>query len=79
MVIAPARTGRESRSKIAVILTAQTNRDIRSRDIPFGRILVTVEIKLMAPKIEEIPAIWRLKIAKSTEAPSWAILEDRGG
>jgi len=36
-------------------------------------------MKFTAPKIEEIPAKWREKIAKSTEAPLWAILEERGG
>lgn len=38
-----------------------------------------VVIKLTAPKIEEIPAICNLKIAKSTDAPPWAIFEERGG
>lgn len=36
-------------------------------------------IKLIAPKIEEIPAKWREKIAKSTDEPPCAILEERGG
>jgi hypothetical protein len=31
-----------------------------------------VTIKLIAPKIEEIPDKWRLKIAKSTAGPEWA-------
>jgi hypothetical protein len=38
-----------------------------------------VVIKLIAPKIDEAPAKWRLKIDRSTEAPEWAILELRGG
>lgn len=38
-----------------------------------------MEIKLIAPKIEEIPAIWREKIEKSTDEPVWAIIEERGG
>jgi len=33
------------------------------------RILIIVEIKLIAPKIEEIPARCKEKIDKSTEAP----------
>ena len=41
--------------------------------------LIIVVIKLIAPKIEEIPAKWREKIAKSTEDPPWAILDERGG
>jgi hypothetical protein len=31
-----------------------------------------VTMKLMAPKIDEIPDRWRLKIAKSTAGPEWA-------
>lgn len=59
--------------------TDQTNKGIRSKEIPYARILIVVVIKLIAPRIEEIPAKWREKIAKSTEAPAWAILEERGG
>lgn len=79
IVIAPARTGRDKRRRRAVIATDQTNRGIRSNVIPGARILITVVIKFTAPKIEEIPAKWRLKIAKSTEDPPWAILADKGG
>lgn len=38
-----------------------------------------VVIKLIAPRIEEIPAKWREKIVRSTEAPAWARLPARGG
>ena len=41
--------------------------------------LATVEIKLMAPKIEEAPAKCKEKIARSTEGPECARLDDRGG
>lgn len=41
--------------------------------------LIIVVIKLTAPKIEDTPAKWRLKIAKSTEDPLWAIFADSGG
>jgi hypothetical protein len=78
-VIAPANTGRDKSNKTAVIITDQTNKGIRSKEIPSDRILITVVIKFTAPKIEEIPAKCREKIAKSTEAPAWAIPEDRGG
>jgi hypothetical protein len=47
--------------------------------MPGAGILIIVVIKLIAPKIEEAPAKWRLKIDKSTEAPEWAIFEDKGG
>ena len=38
-----------------------------------------VTIKLIAPNIEEAPAICKLKIAKSTDGPEWAWMEDSGG
>ena len=78
-MIPPARTGRDRRSRRAVIATDQTNKGIRSKVIPGDRILITVVMKLTAPRIEEIPAKWRLKIARSTEDPLWAILADSGG
>lgn len=56
MVIAPASTGRDRSNKITVIVTAHTNRGIRSSCIACHRILITVVMKLMAPKIEEAPA-----------------------
>ena len=34
-----------------------------------GFMLMMVVMKLIAPRIEEIPARWREKITKSTEAP----------
>lgn len=69
-MIAPARTGSESRSKIAVKNTDHTNNGVRSHVIPIVRILMIVVIKLIAPRIEETPAKWRLKIVRSTEAPA---------
>jgi hypothetical protein len=56
IVIPPARTGRAKSNKIAVIRTDQTNRGIFSKFKLGARILIIVEIKLIAPKIEEIPA-----------------------
>lgn len=41
--------------------------------------LIIVVIKLIAPRIEEIPARCREKIAKSTDAPAWARLLASGG
>ena len=78
-MIAPARTGRDSRRRSAVIATDQTNRGIRSSRNPVQRILIKVVMKLMAPRIDETPARWREKITMSTEGPAWAILADRGG
>ena len=79
MVMAPANTGRDNNSKRAVIATDHTNKGIRSNLKPTGRMLITVVIKLMAPRIEEIPAKWREKILRSTEAPACAMAPDRGG
>jgi len=54
--MAPAKTGNLSNSSKAVIKTDHANRAIRLRVIRFLRILIMVVIKLIAPKIEEIPA-----------------------
>jgi hypothetical protein len=56
IVIAPARTGSERRSKIAVTKTDQTKRGIRCIVIPGQRIFKIVVMKLTAPIIEEAPA-----------------------
>jgi hypothetical protein len=56
IVIAPANTGSDRRRRITVIFTDHTNRGIRSNDIPLVRILMMVEMKLMAPRMEEAPA-----------------------
>ena len=69
-MIAPAKTGRDKRRRTTVMVTAQTNRGIRSSVIPCHRILITVVIKFTAPKIEEAPAKCSEKIAKSTEGPA---------
>lgn len=69
MVIAPAKTGRDRRSKIAVINTDHTNRGIESKVKEEERIFIIVVMKLIAPKIEEAPARCKLKIARSIEIP----------
>jgi len=79
IVIAPARTGKERRSKNAVIRMLHTNRGIVCRDIPGARMLKMVTIKLIAPRIEDMPARCRLKIPKSTAAPECASMPLRGG
>ncbi len=47
---------------MAVIKTDQTNKGIRSIDMPIERIFKIVVIKLIAPKIDDAPAKWREKI-----------------
>ena len=56
IVIAPASTGKESRSRIAVMNTAQTKSGVRIKVICALRILITVVMKLIAPRIDETPA-----------------------
>jgi hypothetical protein len=56
IVIAAANTGRDNKSRIAVNLTAHTNKGIRSNNIPLDRMLIIVVIKLIAPKMDEAPA-----------------------
>lgn len=70
IVIAPARTGSERRSKTAVILIDQTNKGIRSNRIPRDRMLIAVVIKLIDAIIDEAPAKCSEKIVRSTEAPA---------
>jgi len=69
IVIPPAKTGKDSNSNIAVINTAHTNKGILCIVIPGALIFNIVVIKFIAPKIEEIPAKCKLKIAKSTDPP----------
>src|SRR5277367_3013702 len=79
MVIAAAKTGKERRSKKAVTKTAQTNKGISPIRKPGTRILITVTIKFIAPKIEERPAKCKLNIAKSTAPPECAAIPESGG
>lgn len=55
-MIAPASTGRERSRRIVVTIRDQTKRGIRSAEQPFGRIFRVVVMKLMDPRIDEIPA-----------------------
>jgi len=77
IVIAAAKTGRDNNSKKAVIKTAQANKGNKFIFIPGTLILKIVTMKLIAPKIDEIPAKCKLKIAKSTEASE--AIELKGG
>ena len=79
IVIAPAKTGRDSKRRIAVTKTDQANKGILSKVIPKERRFPNVLIKFTAPRIEERPAKCKEKIAKSTEAPACAMLLLKGG
>ena len=78
-MIAPASTGNDNNNKKAVINMAQQNKGILCNDIPLAFILKTVVMKFIAPSKEDIPAKWREKIAKSTDAPEWDCTLARGG
>ena len=78
MVMAPARTGRDKRRRMAVKSTLHTNSGISSIDIPTLRILIMVVIKFTEPRILLIPAIWREKIVISTEPPECPTTESGG-
>lgn len=56
IVIAPAKTGRLNSNRVAVTSKLQTNKDNRSQLTPGARILITVVIKLIAPRIDLTPA-----------------------
>jgi hypothetical protein len=79
IVIAPASTGSDNNRRNAVIKTAHTKRGKWWNEIPLARILNMVQIKLIAPKIEEAPERCKLKIAKSTAPPECAVILDKGG
>lgn len=55
-MIAPASTGNDSNNRIVVIKIDQINNGICSNFILFGRILMMVVIKLIAPRMEDTPA-----------------------
>jgi len=78
-VIAPAKTGREKSSSRVVIKIDHTNNGICSVVFKEVRMFKIVVMKLMAPKIDETPAKWSLKIVRSTDAPEWKRTLERGG
>jgi len=77
--MAPANTGKASNNKTAVIRTDQTNSGMESKLIVDDRMFKIVVMKLIAPRMEDAPAKWRLKIARSTENPEWKRFPARGG
>jgi len=79
IVIPPANTGNDNNNNIAVINTAHTNKGNLWNVIPGALIFKIVVMKLLDPKIEEIPAKCKLNIAKSTAPPEWYSIDDKGG
>ena len=79
IVIAPANTGSDNKSKKAVTSIDHTKRGILCNVMPGALILNIVVIKLIAPRIEEAPAICKEKIARSTAGPGAPREADKGG
>lgn len=79
MVMAPASTGSDKRSRIVVTFKDQTNRGTRSNRKPDVRMLKIVVIKLIDPRIDDVPARCKEKIARSTDGPACAIFLASGG
>ena len=79
IVIPPARTGSDSNNRKAVIKTDQTKSGKRCMVMPGPRMLKTVVIKLIAPRILLAPDKWRLNMAKSTAPPEWLAMLLKGG
>jgi len=69
IVIAPANTGKDNNSKIAVTTTAQPNNDTLCNLIPGALIFSIVVIKFIAPNKELTPDRCNANIAKSTLGP----------
>lgn len=68
-MIAPAKTGRERSKRNAVINTDHLNKGSNSNCRGSIHKLIEVVIKLIAPRMELIPAKCREKITKSTLKP----------
>ena len=79
MVIAPASTGRDKRRSTAVIKVAQANRGMECIRSPTERMFTIVVMKFRAETSEDVPARWRLKMARSTEAPLCPLDAERSG
>lgn len=79
IVIPAARTGKDRSSNTAVTKTDHTNKGVWYCDIAGGFMLIIVVIKLIDPRIDEIPAKCREKIARSTDAPACARFPAKGG
>lgn len=55
-MIPAARTGRDNNRRTAVISTDHTKRGVWYWDMAGGFMLIMVVIKLIAPRIDEMPA-----------------------
>jgi hypothetical protein len=53
-----------------VIATARTNSGIRSGSVFLGFMLIVVEIKFTAPRMDDTPARCNEKMGRSTDSPA---------
>ena len=67
--MAPARTGSDRSSRNTVTRMDHTNSGILCRVMPGARMLKMVVMKLIAPRIEEAPAMCIEKMARSIAGP----------
>lgn len=79
MVIAPASTGNDNKSKTAVTQTPQAKSGILYIAMPVAFMFIIVLIKLIAPSKEEAPAKCKENIPISTAGPEWAAMALKGG
>lgn len=68
-ISSPANTGNDNTNNHPVINIAQTNNGNLSNVKPGALIFIIVTIKFIAPNNDDIPAICKLNIDKSTAAP----------
>src|SRR5919205_257625 len=78
IVMAPASTGSDSSSRKAVTSTDQAKSGILCMVMPGARMLKIVVMKLIAPRMDEAPARWMDRIAKSMAEPGWPMVESGG-
>ena len=76
--MAPASTGSDRSSRNAVTRIDQTNSGILCIVMPGARMLKMVVMKLIAPRIDEAPARWIDRMAKSIAGPGCPEVENGG-
>lgn len=67
--MAPASTGKDSSRRIAVTRIDQASRGTLSIEIFLWCMLRIVAIKLIAPRMDDIPAMCKEKMVRSMEGP----------
>ena len=73
--MAPASTGSDSSSRKAVTRIDHTKSGILCMVMPGARMLKIVVMKLMEPRMEDAPARWSARMAKSIAGPGWPMVD----